>query len=229
MHVTRTEDNAGEMDAAQQKIDDAVRHGEIMQGQMRSDKGAGTGALSGFRESVTDWRPYLRRFVQEMCEGDDQSRFSPPNKRMLPMDIIMPSRFSEATGELIVACDTSGSMGHILPQVFGEVARVCQVSNPKRVRIIWWDTKVAGEQCIERRDFPSIAHMLAPRGGGGTTVSCVARYVREKKYKPKATIMISDGYVESQYETVPGNLLWGIVGNRGFVPIRGKVLHIQAV
>lgn len=229
MHTERTEGNAEEMDAVQQKIDDAVRHGEIMQGQMRSEKGAGSGALGGFRESVTDWRPYLRRFVQEMCEGDDQSRFSPPNKRMLPMDIIMPSRFSEATGELIVACDTSGSMGHILPQVFGEVARVCQVSSPERVRIIWWDTKVAGEQVIERKNFASIATQLAPRGGGGTTVSCVARYVREKKYKPKATIMISDGYVEAQYETVPGNLLWGIVGNRGFVPLRGKVLHITEV
>lgn len=229
VHKSLTEANAQEMAAVQEKIDDAVRHGEIMKGQLRGDSGAGSAALGGFRESVTDWRPYLRRFVQEMCEGDDQSRFSPPNKRMLPMDIIMPSRFSEGTGELIVACDTSGSMNHILPQVFGEVARVCQVASPERVRIIWWDTKVAGEQVIERKDFASIAGMLSPRGGGGTTVSCVAQYVREKKYKPKATIMISDGYIEAQYETVPGNLLWGIVGNRGFVPQRGKVLHITEV
>lgn len=209
------------------KIEDAVRHGEIVQNQMRAATGEGTAALNGFRESRTDWKPYLRRFWQEICEGEDQSRFSPPNKRMLPLDIILPSHFSESTGEVIIACDTSGSMMGYYGLVFGEIARICQTTLPKSVRVLWWDTRIAGEQVFTPKDYPQLAKAMAPKGGGGTTVSCVARYIAEKRYKPKATIMLTDGYIESQYEVVPGNVLWGVVNNTRFVPIRGKVLHIQ--
>ena len=119
-------------------------------------------------------------------------------------------------------------MTHILPMVFGEVARVCQQANPAKVRVLWWDTAVQSEQVFTQKDYANIAKLQAPRGGGGTTVSCVARYIRDKRIKPKATIMLSDGYIESQYELAPGNLLWGIVDHTSFVPIRGKVLHIRS-
>lgn len=210
-----------------QQIADAVRHGEIVQGQMCSAKGGTPGPLKGFRESRTDWKPHLRRFFQEMCEGDEQSRFSPPNKRMLPLGIILPSHFSEATGEIVVACDTSGSMHGYYGKVFGEIARICQTVMPQKVRVLWWDTAVQGEQVFTPKDYARIAAFIAPKGGGGTTVSCVAQYLKEKKLKPKATLMLTDGYIESQYEVPAGNVLWGVINNPRFVPLRGKVLHIQ--
>jgi predicted metal-dependent peptidase len=225
--MTPTEEEIKHAEEIKTKIEDAVRHGEIVQGQMRSAEGKGTSSLSGFRESRTDWKPHLRRFFQEMCEGDDQSRFNPPNKRMLPLDIILPSHFSEATGEIIVAGDTSGSMVGYYGLVFGEIARICQTVQPKSVRVLWWDTHIAGEQVFTQKDYAKIATLMAPKGGGGTTVSCVAKHIAKKKYKPKATIMLSDGYIESAYEVVPGNVLWGIVNNPRFVPLRGRVLHIQ--
>jgi predicted metal-dependent peptidase len=224
----KSPENEAEMDAAKQKIDDAVRHGEIVQKQLQSMIGGEAQGLAGFRERVTDWRTPLRRFIQELCEGDDQSRFCPPNKRLLPLDILLPSHFSEATGELIVACDTSGSMTHVLPMVFGEVARICQQVQPVKVRVLWWDTQVRSEQVFTVKDYPNIAKLQSPRGGGGTTVSCVARYIREKRLKPKATVMLSDGYIESSYEVPAGNVLWGIVDHPSFVPLRGKMLHIRS-
>ena len=222
-----TDEEIKEAEEVKTKIEDAIRHGEIVQGQMRSAQGKGAMALDGFRESRTDWKPHLRRFFQEMCEGDDQSRFNPPNKRMLPLDIILPSHFSEATGEIIVACDTSGSMHGYYGLVFGEIARICQTVQPKSVRVIWWDTHVAGEQVFTQKDYANMAKLMSPKGGGGTTVACVAKHIAAKKYKPKATIYLTDGYIESQYEVAPGNVLWGVVNNPRFVPIRGKVLHIQ--
>jgi len=212
-----------------ERIEDAVRHGEILQQQMRSAEGKGTQPLSGFREQHTDWRGPLKRFMKENCEGDDQSRYSPPNRRLLPLDVLLPSRFSVKAGEILVACDTSGSMGHILPLIFGEIANIAQNLKPKSLRVLWWDTHVAGDQVFTERDYDKIAKLVKPKGGGGTTVSCVAQYVKEKRIKPKATIYISDGYIESQYEVVPGHVLWGIVGNSKFRPVRGKVLHIEEV
>jgi predicted metal-dependent peptidase len=225
--VEKTPENEAELEDVKQKLEDAVRHGEIVQGQLRSGTSGEPKSLNGFRESRTDWRPALRRFFQEICEGDDQSRFSPPNKRMLPLDIILPSHFSEMTGEIIIACDTSGSMGHVYPLVFGEVARICQQLNPASVRLLWWDTRIAGEQVFTAKDYANIAKVMKPAGGGGTTVTCVAQHIRAKKYKPKAVILLSDGYIEASYELPPGNVLWGIVGNPRFVPLRGKVLHIE--
>jgi len=208
------------------RIEDAVTQGAIVQDQLRGT-GAGGQSLSGFRERKTDWRSALRKFIADICEGEDQSRFAPPNRRMLPLDIVLPSRFSEATGELIIACDTSASMRHLYPVVFGEIARICQQMQPQSVRVLWWDTRVAGDQTFSAKDYANIAKLMSPMGGGGTTVSCVAQYIRSKQYKPKATIYLTDGYVESQYEVAAGNVLWGVCGNSKFVPIRGKILHIE--
>lgn len=214
-----------------QQIEDAVAQGAMVQQQLRQMRGDGAGgsSLSGFKESVTDWRKPLRKFIQDIVDGDEQSRFSPPNKRLLPLDVILPSHFSESTGELIIACDTSGSMYSLYAQVFGEIARVAQTVQPSSVRVIWWDTQVAGEQVFTRKDYDKMASIMKPKGGGGTTVSCVARHIREKKYKPKATIMLTDGYIEANYEVPAGNVLWGVVGNTSFRPLRGKLLQIQEV
>ena len=117
-------------------------------------------------------------------------------------------------------------MHGIYPVVFGEIANIAMNLKPKSIRVLWWDTHVAGEQVFTERDYDNIAKLVKPKGGGGTTVSCVAAYVREHRLKPKATIMLTDGYIESQYDVVPGNVLWGVVNNPRFVPLRGKVLHI---
>ena len=128
-----------------------------------------------------------------------------------------------------MACDTSGSMQGLYPVVFGEIARICQQVMPASVRVLWWDTQVAGEQVFTLKDYASISKLMSPKGGGGTTVSCVAKYIAAKRYKPKATIMLTDGYVESKYEVAPGNVLWGVRGNSSFRPLRGKLLQIEEV
>lgn len=216
-----------ELEAVKQQIEDAVRHGEIMQQQLRSAQGKGTTPLKGFREQRTDWRGPLKRFMKENGEGDDQSRYAPPNRRLLPLDVCLPSRFTVKAGEILVACDTSGTMGSVYPIVFGEIANIAKMLQPKSLRVLWWDTHVAGEQVFTERDYDKIAKLVKPKGGGGTTVSCVAAYVKANGIKPKATIYLTDGYVESHYSVVPGPLLWGVVGNERFVPLRGKVLHIH--
>lgn len=211
-----------------QQLVDAVNQGAIVRNKLRGEGGGGN-ALSGFQERTTDWRTPLRQFVQDLCEGDDQSRFCPPNKRMLPLDILLPSHFSEATGELIVACDTSGSMTGLYPTVFGEIARICQEAQPMRVRVIWWGDHIEGEQVFEPKDYDKIRDLMKPSGGGGTTVSCVADYVSKQQYRARATIYLTDGYIESNYTVVEGPVLFGIVDNENFVPIKGKVIHISSV
>jgi predicted metal-dependent peptidase len=51
----------------------------------------------------------------------------------------------------------------------------------------------------------------------------------DNNYRPKAVVYLTDGYVESQYDVAAGPVLWGVVDNPGFVPIRGKKIDISSM
>jgi len=210
------------------QIDDAVRQGKLL-----SDKLAGKGSRNSpldraTQKRDTNWREHMREWVTALCEGDEYSRFAPPNKRLLPLGVVMPSHFSEATGELIVACDTSGSMGGIYPTVFGEIARIAQNVNPDGVRVIWWDSEVCGDQVFKPHEFDRIASLLKPAGGGGTSPECVVQYIRDKKYQPKGVVWLTDGYLDGSDASVDVPALWGVVDNDHFVPPQGKAVRIYS-
>jgi predicted metal-dependent peptidase len=147
---------------------------------------------------------------------------------MLPQGIIMPSHFSESTGELVVACDASGSMWGILPTVFGEIARICENVRPEQVRVLFWEYEIVGEQIFKPQDYDKIADLLKPCGGGGTRLTCVAEYLQANKIKPKATIILSDGYIENDYILPEGPTLFGSVDNDHFVAHTGKTIRIYS-
>jgi predicted metal-dependent peptidase len=217
-----------ELKEADKQIEDAKHQGQIL-----AQKLAGKGSRSGNLDNImakrdTNWREHLRNFISEVCEGDEQSRYAPPNKRMLPQGIIMPSHYTESTGEIIVACDTSGSMGGLYPTVFGEIARICENVNPESVRILWWECAVVGEQVFKPIDYANIGKLMKPVGGGGTRVTCVAEHIEENKLKPKCIIYLTDGYIESDYRLPEFPVLFGAVDNDSFVASRGKTLHIYS-
>ena len=209
----------------EQLLDDARVQGEITSARLRG-VGAGSASLGGFEKVQTNWIDPLRQFMQENMEGDEQSRWCPPNRIFRPLGIMLPSHYSEAAGDLVVACDTSGSMRPYYARIFGEIGRICEQVKPRAVTVIWWDTQVSSVQRFGPSDYTSMQDKLKATGGGGTRVSVVAEYMREKKLKPQVTIMLTDGYVESQFECPAGPLLWGVVGHASFTPSRGKVLRI---
>ena len=218
-----------EAKAVEQAIDDAMRQGAIA-AQKIAGKGKGNNPLEkSLHKRDTNWKQHLREFFEQIVAGDEYSRFCPPNKRMLASGFIMPSHFDLATGEIIIACDTSGSMYGILPVVFGEIAQICANVKPEKVRVIWWSDGIEGEQVFLPHEYEKIAQLVKPMGGGGTRVSCVAAYVKEKQYKPKACIYLTDGYIERNYDVVEGTqVLWGVVDNDHFVPSKGKAVRIYS-
>ena len=231
--VQLDEHQMGELTESELKEADGQIEDAKHQGQILAQKLAGKGARGGNLDNImakrdTNWREHLRNFISEICEGDEQSRFAPPNKRMLAQGIIMPSHFTESTGEIIVACDTSGSMGGLYPTVFGEIARICENVTPESVRVIWWEYEVVGEQVFKPIDYPNIAKLMKPVGGGGTRVSCVAEHIVENKLKPKCVIYLTDGYIESDYKLPEFPTLFGAVDNDSFVASRGKTVRIYS-
>ena len=228
--------NAGQSTPAQAKEAARIKQqvqDALYQGKMTVERLAGTGkgnsALDQLtQQRVTDWKTPLREFIEQICTGYDHSRFCPPNRRFLPLGILMPSHFSETTGEIHVYCDTSGSMMGIYPVVFGEIARIAEHVKPALLRVIWWDGEVQDEQVFKEGDYDKIASLMKPVGGGGTTPHCVVRYVEEKGYKPKAGIWLSDGYLGGETAIMPFPVLWGIVDNEAFVAPQGKKINISS-
>jgi predicted metal-dependent peptidase len=211
-----------------QQIDDALHQGKIVQSRLAGTQGVGGALDSTMRKRDTNWRQYLQEFICEICEGDEQSRFSPPNKRLLASGFVMPSHFSESTGEIIVACDTSGSMTHLYPVIFGEIARICEHAQPESVRVLWWDHDVCGDQQFKPIDYPTLGKVLKPQGGGGTRLTAVAEHIEANKYKPKAVIFITDGYIESTYRLPEVPVLFAVCDNDHFTGSRGRTIRIYS-
>lgn len=216
-----------EMEETGRRVDEAGRQGKILAEKLAGNgKGGGRLDLNATKRN-TEWRQHLREFFDTICKGDEHSRFVPPNKRFAPLGILLPSHFSYNKGEIIIAGDTSGSMGPIYPILFGEIAQIAQTVMPDALRVIWWDTSVCGEQLFKPDEYHSIATLMKPRGGGGTTPQCVVKYIAEKQYKPRAVIWLTDGYLDGNNAVVPCAALWGIVDNESFVPPQGKAIHIK--
>ena len=222
----RTEEEEQKLDQA---IEDAVMQGSILAAKLQGAGSKGSPLDKLFQKRDTNWKRHMRDWITQYVEGDDYSRFNPPNRRFLPLGIVMPTHFSESTGELIIAGDTSASMWHLYPVLFGEICNIVQSIRPDSVRTLWWDGKVCGDQKFMPDKFDDIANQISPAGGGGTNPECVTRYIQAKKYKPKAVVWLTDGIFNPKFDANVGvPQLWGVVDNDRFVPPMGKVVRIYS-
>lgn len=206
------------------KIDRALREGGMLAGRMG---GKIPRSISDLLEPKIDWREALREFVSSTMKGKDEFTWRRMNKRQMANDIYMPSMENETIGEVVVAIDTSGSIGSVeLTEFATELASICDLVSPDAVRVLWWDTDVHGEQLFKSDQYQSIASLLKPLGGGGTHVGCVSKYINEKKINAEAVIVFTDGYVESdiKWNIVPPTL-WMITQNKDLdIPSGKKVI-----
>lgn len=200
-------------------IDKALREGGILAGRMGATMPR---AISDLLEPKVDWREVLREFITSSCRGSDELTWRKMNKRYLVNDMYLPSYETETLGEVTIAIDTSGSIGGAeLTEFASELASICGMCSPERVRVLWWDTIVHGEQVFET-DYADIATLLKPLGGGGTRVSCVSEYITKNKLNSECVIIFTDGYLESGISwEVATPTLWLVTQNKSFEPPRG--------
>lgn len=218
---------AEEMSIAEQAqlsdaIDRALREGGILAGRMGSKIPRQIGDVL---EPQVNWRDALREFVTNSTRGTDEYTWRRFNKRLMANDLYMPSMENESVGELIVAIDTSGSIGGVeLTEFASELASICDAVTPSKVRVLWWDTAVHGEQVFDN-NYTNIAQLLKPQGGGGTHVSCVSEYIEKNKTPCEGVLVFTDGYVESDIKwAISAPTLWLVTERRNFEPPMGGKL-----
>jgi len=212
------------------EIDQALR-----QGAMAHEKFNGKGAGGMNRELMdmlnpkVNWREMLREFVKSICAGKDTSSWRRVNRRFIGSDIYMPTMISERVGHIVIGVDTSGSIGgRELSDFLSEVKGIAEEVMPERVDLLYWDSEVAGHEEYDTSNVANIIESTKPRGGGGTSPSCVTAYLKDKGINPECVIMLTDGYVGADWGgdwECP--VLWTIVGGNTNTAPNGKTIHIN--
>jgi predicted metal-dependent peptidase len=208
-----------ELKELEDKVDRALRQGGMLAGRM----GASIPRVIGdLLDTKVDWREVFREFVQSAMRGKDEYTWRKMNKSYLANNMYLPSMHSETMGELVVAIDTSGSIDNEqISEFASELASICETCSPDKVRVLWWDTKVHGEQVFEG-NYDDIAKMLKPKGGGGTYVGCVSDYIIKSSINAEALVIFTDGYVENNPKwEVTTPTMWFVTQNSSFVPPAG--------
>lgn len=148
-------------------------------------------SLERFVNEVLDpkvpWTEYLRQYMQRTVHEAEES-WARRNRRF---PIYLPSRYTQRMGEIIFIDDTSGSIGNEeIKQYNGEQAEVAESVNPERIRIVYCDSRVKGEQVWEMGEFDPAE--IKPVGGGGTDMRVALDYVEQ--YDPTVVVLLTDGY-----------------------------------
>jgi len=217
-----TQEEAKEMDG---KIDRAIREGALLAGRLGIDLPR---SVTDLLNPVIDWKKELADFVTSSCKGKDEYTWRKFNRRLISNDIYLPTVENETIGEVVVAIDTSGSIGQEqLNEFASELVSICDAVSPDAVRILWWDTKVHGEQLFTD-NYDQIGSMLKPLGGGGTRVSSVAEYINKKKINAECCIVFTDGYLESDVVwNISSPTLWMVTENKNWTPPTGKKVFME--
>lgn len=136
-------------------------------------------------DPVVPWAHVLRDYMTRVTKDDEV--WGRRNRRF--RQVYLPARHSEKMGEIILIGDTSGSIGNDeLCKYMAEAGAIAEDVHPERIRILWADTKVAGEQVFED-GMPIVAK---PMGGGGTDMRVPLK--KAEDYEPECVVLFTDGY-----------------------------------
>jgi predicted metal-dependent peptidase len=218
-----------EQEQIAKEIESALRQGAILAGKM------GGGVSREMQDLLTpkvNWKDALRDFVKTSTQGKDQTTWRRLHKRYIGMDIIMPSTYDEKVGSIVVAVDTSGSIGNAeLAQFLSEVKCICDEVSPEKIDLLYWDTNVAGHETYMGAELASLTETTQAKGGGGTSPECVPHYMKENRLEPECVIMLTDGFIGRQDPNdwqIGKPVMWCIKGNPRFdIDVVGKVVHVE--
>jgi len=209
----------------EERIVKAIQEASILAGAAGKETPRALGEASA---PERNWREDLREFASACTRGTTEATFRRFNRHRLADDLYRPSRYNERVGNIVIANDTSGSIGDEAMGVWmSALSDICEQCSPDSVRVLWWDSEVRGEQEFSG-SYSNLREALKPAGGGGTRVSSVAKYINDQQIKADCVIVFTDGYTESEINwdiNIP--TLWVVTERDGFSPPTGQVIKFR--
>lgn len=183
-------------DQAQQKAASAEADVQIAQAAtVAKHRGELPGGLARLVDEILNpkvpWQDVLREFLSRTLSARDDYTWGMPNRRFIAQGIYLPSLRSEVMGDIVVAIDTSGSIGDDELRVFGGELNGILECHPCSVSVVYCDAHVNNVEHWEPSDGPLT---LKACGGGGTDHAPVFDWIREQGIDPAAVVCLTDGY-----------------------------------
>ena len=183
--------------------------------------------ISSLKNATIDWRMLLNDFIS--LEVGDYS-FTPPDRR-IEGPFFMPD-FNEMVEkeddpkEILFMIDTSGSVNsNQITQAYSEIKGALEQFTSLTGYLGFFDYVV-----YEPQEFSSIEDILEiiPKGGGGTNFFAIFEYVNNLDNKPKAIIILTDGYATFPKESVRNGIpvIW-VMNNDKVTPPWGEVARMK--
>lgn len=142
------------------------------------------------RQSVTDWRTILHRFVEQVVPSDYS--WTRPNRRHMAEGMYMPGMTKENFPKIGIGIDTSGSIGSRELGIYAaELDRIMRELRPAELEIVYCDSEV---NHVDRFDPDGSPVTLKPHGGGGTAFQPVLDHFNKQGEPPAAVIYFTDLY-----------------------------------
>jgi predicted metal-dependent peptidase len=141
-----------------------------------------------------NWKAILYNYIVPQIPFD--YTMNRPSRRSYTTGIYLPSTLRENL-ELTICVDVSGSISEDEYREFiGEVIGICNVSDNIQARLLFWDTEVdeTSIHMITRHNRDMIKKIF-PKGGGGTDISAIRRYVEKVGVKSQLFVYLTDGCV----------------------------------
>lgn len=178
--------------------------------------------LSAVIEPEVSWQDHIRGFFARKI-GSGGYDWRKPDRRLITRDIIAPARAGNGCGPVVVAIDTSGSIGQReLDVFFAEMKGLLDDVRPEVIHVLWCDAMVhRADEVTDSSDIDT----LKPAGGGGTDFRPVFDWISEQDFTPDALVYLTDGYGTFPNEEPKYPLVWGAIAENVSYPF-GEVVPV---
>jgi predicted metal-dependent peptidase len=148
-----------------------------------------------FEEMVTPqvaWQDHVRGLFARKV-GSSAYDWYRADEELMHRGIYVPARSGHGADTVVVAGDTSGSVGpKDVDLFFGEMAGLLADVKPRKLIVMWCDAKVHRvDELYDELDLNHTRYLGAP-GGGGTSFVPVFDQIHELGLRPDALIYLTD-------------------------------------
>lgn len=169
------------------------------------------------------WQDHIRAFFARRV-GSGGYDWRKPDRRLILRDIYSPRRAGNGCDTIVVAVDTSGSIGQKeLDIFFGEMCGILDDVRPQEVHVVWCDAKV---HHVDTVDDSQDIRTLKPHGGGGTDFRPVFDWIDDLPAQPDALVYLTDGRGSFPKSAPPYPVIWGSIYKSSKYPF-GDVVEIE--
>jgi predicted metal-dependent peptidase len=166
--------------------------------------------INKLKQAQVPWERILHRIVGQVIAEDDYRWENPNHRHPLADRFILPGLRNEKVGEIVVAIDTSGSIGTNELDAFASEMRKLH-SLVEEILVITCDCEIY--EMVKTRNVHEFLRKLKFKGGGGTNFNPVFEKLKEMKEKPSLLVYFTDGYGDYPKQKASFPMLWVLTEN----------------